>query len=212
MGVGGLPGAVEISCRRVQAQSSAWDSNISQFERTSAIAKHGFNVKSCETMVWIWCYSKGAERSIVSRLDGRSSRFMSLMAVYCQKTCQHWWLTRAFETACGPPMAKGRIQTKNTSFSGFSSGLHRKNHPAAIGRILDSSRLVAIFAGLELLDFSIWSIVQVKVQVTPHANQAALCLSITVEWDQLMAVHICSFYCRREVVIAGKWCLHWIDS
>jgi hypothetical protein len=98
-------------------------------------------------MVWIWCYSKGAERSIVSRLNGRSSRFRSLMAVYCQQTCQHWWLPRA--TACGPPMAKGRIQTKNTSFSGFSSGLHRKNHPAAIGRILDSSRLVAIFAGLE---------------------------------------------------------------
>jgi hypothetical protein len=46
-------------------------------------------------------------------------------------------------------MANGRIQTENTSFSGFSSGLHRKNHPAAIGRILDSSRLVAIFAGLE---------------------------------------------------------------
>jgi hypothetical protein len=34
-------------------------------------------------------------------------------------------------------------------------------------------------------DFSIWGLLQEKVQAAPHANLAALCESITKEWDWL---------------------------
>jgi hypothetical protein len=42
-----------------------------------------------------------------------------------------------------------------------------------------------------LPDFNpIQSILQAKVQATPHSNLAALCPSITSEWDQLAVVNI----------------------
>ncbi len=44
---------------------------------------------------------------------------------------------------------------------------------------------------LELLDFSICSVLQAKVQVTLHANLDSLHPSITSEWDQLVAEYIC---------------------
>jgi hypothetical protein len=33
------------------------------------------------------------------------------------------------------------------------------------------------------LDFSIWSVLQEKVQVVPHASLATLPLSMAMEWD-----------------------------
>jgi hypothetical protein len=47
------------------------------------------------------------------------------------------------------PEAEGRSLIKNTSFCGFSAGLRRPNHLAAIGEILAFGGLAAIFAGLE---------------------------------------------------------------
>jgi hypothetical protein len=47
------------------------------------------------------------------------------------------------------PGAEGHILTENTSFGGFSAGLHCKNFPAAVGGIPVSERFAAIFAGLE---------------------------------------------------------------
>jgi hypothetical protein len=47
------------------------------------------------------------------------------------------------------PEAEERSLTENTSFCGFSAGLHRKNSPAAVSGIPVSGRLAAIFAELE---------------------------------------------------------------
>ncbi len=48
------------------------------------------------------------------------------------------------------PEAEGRSLIENTSFCGFSTGLRRLNHLAAVGGILVSSGFAAIFAELEL--------------------------------------------------------------
>jgi hypothetical protein len=48
------------------------------------------------------------------------------------------------------PEAEGRSLIENMSFCGFSAGLRRPNHLAAIGEILVSSGFAAIFAELEL--------------------------------------------------------------
>jgi hypothetical protein len=48
------------------------------------------------------------------------------------------------------PEAQGRSLIENTSFCGFSAGLHRPNQLAAVGGILVSSGFAAIFAKLEL--------------------------------------------------------------
>jgi hypothetical protein len=46
------------------------------------------------------------------------------------------------------PRTKGHILMENTSLCRFSVRLHRKNHPAAIGGILVSGGLAAIFVRL----------------------------------------------------------------
>jgi hypothetical protein len=47
------------------------------------------------------------------------------------------------------PEAKGRSLMENTSFYGFSAGLRRPNHLAAVGGILVFGGLAAIFAKLD---------------------------------------------------------------
>jgi hypothetical protein len=47
------------------------------------------------------------------------------------------------------PEAEGRSLIENTSFCGFSAGLRRPNHVAAVGGILAPSGFAAIFAELE---------------------------------------------------------------
>jgi hypothetical protein len=42
---------------------------------------------------------------------------------------------------------------------------------------------------LNLLDFSIWNILQEKVQEMPHARLAALRWSVTKEWDRLLPAY-----------------------
>jgi hypothetical protein len=57
---------------------------------------------------------------------------------------------------------------------------------------------------LNPVDFAIWLILQGKVQAMPHANLDSLRLSITMEWDWLVAKYIrktCrSFQCQHQVV------------
>jgi hypothetical protein len=69
---------------------------------------------------------------------------------------------------------------KNMSSGRFSAGPHHQAHSAALGGILDSSGLL-LFADLNLLDFSIYSILQEKVEALPHANLATLRPSIATE-------------------------------
>jgi hypothetical protein len=94
---------------------------------------------------------------------------------------------------------------ENTPFNRISSP-HRHDHPAVDVEILDSGGLAAIVARLEPPDFSIWCILLVKVQVTPHANLDALRPSIAAEWDQPATEYIhktcSSFRHHLEAVVA----------
>jgi hypothetical protein len=64
--------------------------------------------------------------------------------------------------------------------------------------------LAAIFARLEFAGLLYQAHLQAKVQATPHANPASLCLSIGVEWEGLAVEYICktcrSFRRRLEAV------------
>jgi hypothetical protein len=59
---------------------------------------------------------------------------------------------------------------------------------------------------LNLLDFSVWSVLQEKVQATPHTSFAALRRSITRQWDRMSPAYVrrtCrSFRRRLESVVA----------
>jgi hypothetical protein len=79
---------------------------------------------------------------------------------------------------------------ENTSFGEFSTSLHCQDLPAVVGGILVSCRLAAIFAVLEPTLLLYLRILQAKVQATPQANLAALCLSIASEWDWLAVDYI----------------------
>ncbi len=59
---------------------------------------------------------------------------------------------------------------------------------------------------LNPLDFSVWSVLQ-KVQATPHTSLAALCLSITKEWNRMSPAYVCwtcCSFCRRLESVAAK--------
>jgi hypothetical protein len=70
---------------------------------------------------------------------------------------------------------------ENTSFGGFSAGLHRKNHPAAVAGGILVWRLAPYSPNLNPLDFTIQRVLQAKVQAMPHSNLAALRPSIAAE-------------------------------
>jgi hypothetical protein len=59
---------------------------------------------------------------------------------------------------------------------------------------------------LNPLDFSLWSILQEKIQLQPHTSLAALHRSISKDWDQLSLAYICqtcrSFRCCLEAIMA----------
>jgi hypothetical protein len=55
----------------------------------------------------------------------------------------------------------------NISSGRFIVGPNSKDHPAVIGRILDSGDWPVYLLDLNLLDFSFWSVLQAKVQVMP---------------------------------------------
>jgi hypothetical protein len=114
--------------------------------------------------------------------------------------CQRRHLPRVFETACGPLGPEGGSLTKNTPFDGFSAGPRRSNQLAAGVEFW----FTAIFAGLEFAGLLNRQRFAAKRPATPHANLAALRLSITAEWDRLAAVQIrktcCSFRRRRSAV------------
>ncbi len=80
---------------------------------------------------------------------------------------------KAFETAYGTLGSKRHILTENTSSIGFSAGPHCQDHLAVVSRILDSSKLAAIFTRLKPVGHLYLDISQVKVRAMSHANLAA---------------------------------------
>jgi hypothetical protein len=78
---------------------------------------------------------------------------------------------------------------ENTPFGGFSAGLCRPNQLEAVAELWFSADLPPYSLDLNLVDFSICSVLQPKGQTTPHANLVALRLSIATEWDRLAAVN-----------------------
>jgi hypothetical protein len=76
------------------------------------------------------------------------------IAGFHQQTGHRQQLTRAFETACGPPGPEDvHILTENISFGGFSAAPHYQNCSAAVGGFLDSRGLAVVYAGLESTGF-----------------------------------------------------------
>jgi hypothetical protein len=66
----------------------------------------------------------------------------------------HWNVSttmpiKSFRDSIRSPVYRRHILMENMSFGGFSAGPHCKEHPVAVGRILDSSKFAAIFVGLE---------------------------------------------------------------
>ncbi len=60
---------------------------------------------------------------------------------------------------------------------------------------------------LNPLDFSIWSILQEKVQATPHTSLAALRWSITRQWNRMLLAYVrrtCSSFRRCLEAIMAK--------
>jgi hypothetical protein len=81
--------------------------------------------------------------------------------------------TRAFETACGPLGPEGRSLMESTSFGGFSAGLRRSNHLAAVVEFWFSADWPPYSPNLNLLELSFARVLQPKGQATPHANLVA---------------------------------------
>jgi hypothetical protein len=89
----------------------------------------------------------------------------------------------------------------NTPFGGFSTGLRGPNQLAAMAEFWFSVDWLPYLPDLNSMDFSTSSVLQPKGQATPHANLAALRLSVAVEWDRLAVVRInktCRSFCRRR--------------
>jgi hypothetical protein len=79
------------------------------------------------------------------------------------------------------PKAEGHSLTENTSFCGFSAGLHRKNSPQPLAEFLFMADWLQYSPNLNLLDFDTRHVLQAKFQATPHSNLTALHLSIAAE-------------------------------
>jgi hypothetical protein len=60
---------------------------------------------------------------------------------------------------------------------------------------------------LNPLDFSIWSVLQEKVQATPYTSLATLRRSITRQWNQMSPAYVCRTcrsFCRRLEAVVAK--------
>ncbi len=101
--------------------------------------------------------------------------------------CQH--LAKAFETVCGI-LGTEVILTKNTASGRFLAPTNRITQQF-LAEFWTPADWPPYSLDLNLLNFSIWRVLQVKVQAMPNSILAALGLSIAVEWDQLTAKYIC---------------------
>jgi hypothetical protein len=92
---------------------------------------------------------------------------------------------------------RGCILRDNTYSSRFWAGQHCEDYPVVLSRILDSSRLAAIFAGLEPAGLRYEEHSAETVQAMPHSNLATLCPSITAEG----AYYSCGIHLQDLTVI-----------
>jgi hypothetical protein len=95
-------------------------------------------------MTWTWCHSKGMERNNVSRMSGKSCIFRPSIAGFCRWTSQRQPLPIAFKTACGPLGPEDISWQKKC----FFWQIQCQDRPAALGRILNYSRLAFKFTRL----------------------------------------------------------------
>jgi hypothetical protein len=66
------------------------------------------------------------------------------------------------------------ILMENMSSCGTSASPRSQEHPAVLGRILDSGRLAPIFTRIENAGL-LRHVLKAKVQATPHINLTSLC-------------------------------------
>ncbi len=94
--------------------------------------------------------------------------------------------------------------------AGFGAGSHHPNHPVFLRETMAEFCTLADWPpyspDLNPLDFSVWSVLQEKVQATPHTSFAALCWSITRQWNRMLPAYVCricrSFRCCLETAMA----------
>jgi hypothetical protein len=77
---------------------------------------------------------------------------------------------------------------KNSSFSGFSTGYDAETTQQLLAEFWILADWPPFSPDLNLLDFSICSLLQAKVQATPYTNLATLCPSIAAERVGLVVV------------------------
>ncbi len=121
-------------------------------------------------------------------------------------------LIRTFCSSMWFPGSSEHIWTAATSFSRI---WHRLTRARTIQQFLKETMTEFWTPGnwppylpdLNLLDFSIWSILQEKVQATPHTSLAALRWSITRQWNRVLLAYVrrtCRSFRRRLEAIMAK--------
>ncbi len=165
--------------------------SASQHHKNRPVAVSGIPVSGELAQVWHQAHLAGKSPSYASlksyhptsvhhRGIGLESGGTYLQNIsFCRWTCQRRYLPRA--TACGPLGPEGHSLTENMPFGRFSPGLRHLNQLAAMAEILVFGGWAAIFANLNLLDFSTGSVLRPKGQATPHANFAAPRPSVAAE-------------------------------
>ncbi len=114
-------------------------------------------------------------------------------------------LPNAFETACDPldpvDISFWKICLPEDSTPTHATRTTRQ----FLAEFLTPADWTPFSQYLNPLDFSIWSVLQAKVQAMSQANPAALRASMAMNWDQLAATYICKTchsFCRcREAII-----------
>ncbi len=137
-----------------------------------------------------------AERSNGSRMSGRSCGCRPMMADF-RRICDNG---NIYQELLRKQLVPG------------STGPHCQDHPAIFTKFRTLADYQPCLMVLNTLDFSIWRLLQAKVQATSHGNLAALHPSVAMEWDRLAPEHIT----QAQSSATGKpslriWSLHWID-
>ncbi len=151
--------------------------------------------------MWTWRYDEGAKKSDPGRMSGRFWGVRLSLTGFCRQTCWHGHLTSTFETVFGP-LGPGDLSWQKLHHSADLAPIHAaRTTQQLLAELWTLADWPSYSPDLNLLDFSIWRVLQWKSLATTQANLNALCPSIAMDWDWLAAVHISknrhSFHCPQ---------------
>jgi hypothetical protein len=116
--------------------------------------------------------------------------------------CQHQRLPSTFETAFGPLNTED-VSGQKIRLAADLAPVHTARTPQQLlAEFWTPADSPPYLPDLNLLDFSIWSVLKAKGEATTHNNLTTKRLSIAVEWDRLAVEYIrkncCSFRHRQQ--------------